>query len=562
MKNLYFFNYSFKKPITILIIALSINTTYAVNFVIRNPALATIDTLKYNGVFKGYEKNSLDVFKNLKQFKQQNDTLKIAQAYADLASYSSNATVSLKYADSIINLTKNLKNFKFPGHGYLIKGLQQFQIGKYKKALQNYLIADEFAKAQNNIEQQLFLKNALGNLENFWGNHLRAIDHFKEIIEKVDKQHLIYNNKILYFGTLSNLSNSYIFANKMDSAFYYAQLGLKKSLKLKDTGLYNGFVFQHGILAYYKGLFSKANDSLEKAFPTLNRSNDFLNYYYYKAKIFEDKGLSNKAFYYYAKADSVYSASNDMVPEVRDIQYWFVNYYKNKKNIKKQLHYLNRLIYADSVITATNKFINNELYKKVHIPYMVDEKKQLTQQLSNNKLTLKWLLSGSLIIIVIGSAVILIYYQKQKRYKLRFKELVDQKKQPKPNTSKTKIEGISKEIVANILDGLDAFERNEDYKSNKITLVALAKQLETNSNYLSKVINTHKGKRFSNYITDLRIDFCIHQLKTDKNCRKYSIKAISEEIGFNNTESFSKAFYKKTGLYPSYFIKKLNKQDT
>ena len=38
------------------------------------------------------------------------------------------------------------------------------------------------------------------------------------------------------------------------------------------------------------------------------------------------------------------------------------------------------------------------------------------------------------------------------------------------------------------------------------------------------------------------------------------IKLSINEIGFNNTESFSKAFYRKTGIYPSYFIKEIEKQ--
>ncbi len=33
--------------------------------------------------------------------------------------------------------------------------------------------------------------------------------------------------------------------------------------------------------------------------------------------------------------------------------------------------------------------------------------------------------------------------------------------------------------------------------------------------------------------------------------------AIAEEAGFNTAESFSKAFFKKTGIKPSYFIKEL-----
>ena len=95
---------------------------------------------------------------------------------------------------------------------------------------------------------------------------------------------------------------------------------------------------------------------------------------------------------------------------------------------------------------------------------------------------------------------------------------------------------------------------------NNITLANLAIDFNTNSRYLSKIINVNKGKNFSTYISDLRIDYSIEKLKTNEKFRKLAIKGIAFEIGFNNTESFSKAFYRKTGIYPSYFIKEIEKQ--
>jgi AraC-like DNA-binding protein len=49
-------------------------------------------------------------------------------------------------------------------------------------------------------------------------------------------------------------------------------------------------------------------------------------------------------------------------------------------------------------------------------------------------------------------------------------------------------------------------------------------------------------------------------LQKDTTIRKYTIKAIANEVGFNTSEPFAKAFYKKTGLKPSYYIKKLNEK--
>lgn len=109
------------------------------------------------------------------------------------------------------------------------------------------------------------------------------------------------------------------------------------------------------------------------------------------------------------------------------------------------------------------------------------------------------------------------------------------------------------------MDKLTLFEANKDFLIKKITLNSLSKKLETNPKYLSKIINFYKQKSFNNYINDLRIEYIINKIKTEHVFKKYSIKALAFEAGFNNSQSFSQFFYKKTGIYPSYFIKQLNK---
>jgi len=85
----------------------------------------------------------------------------------------------------------------------------------------------------------------------------------------------------------------------------------------------------------------------------------------------------------------------------------------------------------------------------------------------------------------------------------------------------------------------------------------LAKILNTNSKYLSKVINKFKSKTFNNYINELRIEYFMQEFQSNSQFKNYTIKAIAEEVGFTNTETFTKAFFKKNGLTVSYFMKKL-----
>lgn len=173
-----------------------------------------------------------------------------------------------------------------------------------------------------------------------------------------------------------------------------------------------------------------------------------------------------------------------------------------------------------------------------------------------------------LLIIIISILIILFYLNsKRKVYKKRFEELMNKKVSPPPpikinKEGKTSLRtelNIPDEVVTKILSQLDKFEKNNEFLNSKILISALAKTIGTNPNYLSKTVNHFKKMSFSQYINTLRIEYSVISLKSDNVYKKYTLKAIAAEFGFNNTESFSKAFYKETGIKPSFFLKRLEK---
>ncbi|MFT5893126.1 MAG: YesN/AraC family two-component response regulator [Dokdonia sp.] len=109
---------------------------------------------------------------------------------------------------------------------------------------------------------------------------------------------------------------------------------------------------------------------------------------------------------------------------------------------------------------------------------------------------------------------------------------------------------------------MQSFEESHGYLKPGINLNDLAKSMNTNANYLSKVVNYFKKESFINYLNGLRINYTISQLKSNHTFRRYTIKAIAKDVGFSNTQSFSKAFVNKTGIMPSYFISELEKSTT
>ncbi|UJH92730.1 helix-turn-helix domain-containing protein [Antarcticibacterium sp. 1MA-6-2] len=74
----------------------------------------------------------------------------------------------------------------------------------------------------------------------------------------------------------------------------------------------------------------------------------------------------------------------------------------------------------------------------------------------------------------------------------------------------------------------------------------LAQELETNTSYLSVIINSYKSKTFPNYLKDLRIANAVRMLNKDHSLLRFSNQGLAEVFGFKTSESFSKAFYKNT----------------
>ncbi len=112
-----------------------------------------------------------------------------------------------------------------------------------------------------------------------------------------------------------------------------------------------------------------------------------------------------------------------------------------------------------------------------------------------------------------------------------------------------------KEILT-MLDKL--LGKQKIYKNQKLSLINLSKELNTNTSYLSTIINTHYHCNFKTLINQLRIDeACIIMMKNKH--QSLSIKGIAEEVGFKSRSRFYLAFKKYTGLSPLQYISNRSK---
>ena len=532
----------------------------------------------YNKTFQ-IDNDKAELFANiiLQKGKQENNKNQIFEGYFKIA-----RTKNLKgengfpYADSLITRTKNINNIDYPAKGHILKGILFNNNSKYKEALEEYVTALELNKNKNE-EQLYYIKKLIAILKTSTEEYKEALPLFLEHYEyekgKTEKEK---KDVKTYIASIFSLANIYAKLKDYPKSIQFVDLGLSECQKYNNYSSYYYLLMTKGINQYYSKNYSLAEKSLSETLHGLIKSKDYVNLgilYYYLGKIKYDTNKKREAVNLFIKADSISFAINSFEPIKRDGYEILINHYKKNGDYRNQLKYVDRLIYSDSVIAMNRKNLSKDIFKKYDTPFLMQEKEILIKKLNNKNNTYVWLIIVLLSITFFFMFIIRKNKIKIKEYERLAKVLIEK-------SSSSTIPFIEKDIEKNnigkkrnkdklisddprfkiLIDKIDNFEATNAFLNKNITLDSLAKDFQTNRGYLSKLINELKGKNFSQYLNDLRINYIVEELKTNKKIRKLTIAGIADNIGFNNSESFTNAFKKVTGTLPSYYIKLLNEK--
>ncbi len=91
---------------------------------------------------------------------------------------------------------------------------------------------------------------------------------------------------------------------------------------------------------------------------------------------------------------------------------------------------------------------------------------------------------------------------------------------------------------------------NSNYKED-VSINIVADALGISPSYLSRVFHQRTGEKYIDYVTNIRISHA--KVMLDSN-NSYSIKTISESVGYLSSKYFSKNFKKVTGLTPNEYL--------
>lgn len=91
----------------------------------------------------------------------------------------------------------------------------------------------------------------------------------------------------------------------------------------------------------------------------------------------------------------------------------------------------------------------------------------------------------------------------------------------------------------------------EVYADNLINKDKVARMLDTNRTYISRLVNEYYKMTFTKFINSLRIREAVRRL-SDPDCDT-PIKALADELGYNSMTTFYTNFQETTGMTPSAF---------
>lgn len=92
--------------------------------------------------------------------------------------------------------------------------------------------------------------------------------------------------------------------------------------------------------------------------------------------------------------------------------------------------------------------------------------------------------------------------------------------------------------------------RNKDFSAKELAL-----ELNTNTRYISAVINSRFNTNFSCLVNEFRIKEAMHRM-TDKRYADMTIEEIGTLVGFANRQSFYASFYRVMGETPNNYRKR------
>ncbi|PBJ08041.1 helix-turn-helix domain-containing protein [Flavobacterium sp. ACN6] len=511
---------------------------------------------------------SVYAFTFLYKAKKEQNWKEIINGYQNLMLISPEK-LRLTYTDSMIYVSKKSKDDALIGSAYLSKGTAYYGMKLHQQAMDNYLTANSYISKTKDQYLVHKVKYCIALTKFYIGFYDEAVSLLQECIEYYKER-----NPRPYLNTLHSLGLCYNKLGNYGKCTEINELGSVESKRLKIEEMIPYFNHSEGINEYFKKNYGASIKHIESSMETINKNNDFANEaigYFYMGKSYWSLQQKEKAAQYFVKVDKIFNDKKYLRPDLRQSFELMISYYKTKKDIDKQLYYIDQLLKADTLLRETNQYIIGKIHKQYDTKELILEKERIAKENESITAELLWekyydlIFAGIILILFIVTVTITYRHYKtrktySKNYQMLMQELDTAKGSTKAKIKKAPLKNISPDTTAHLLKHLENFEKENRFLEKDWNLTSLSTAFKTNPKYLASVLDHSRDKGITEYINSLRIDYILYLLRKESKFRNYTYAALAEEAGFSTTERFTKAFLASTGISPTYFIEKLKKE--
>ncbi len=482
---------------------------------------------------------------------------------ARIANIQGDHKTGLQFAEKAVSIARKTESSIFLSKALLTKGNVYVYLGNDDEALIHYLKALDYAKESDDPLCQIMSIAGIAKVKRNVHFNNEALKMYKENF-KLCKQHG-FEKETIGINTYLGLTGTFLMLSQPDSTLVYAKPGLTYATENKDVEGQSYFYIDMGIAYYMKSEFQKAITYLKKAeVITLDLKNKkrLVEVYYYIGKSYAGLEDYTKAVQFLELTKETISQENKNKNALKFNPHILLktheslaDIYKKQGEIEKSNASFEQYKALDKLKDVDRTNVYEALLDNVH-----KKNEALTSSESRLKDTVKIISIAALLTLLCCVYFIWRFIKMRKKNKVIFEQLLEKIERESQQKKKADVT-IQDKKVQEILSRLDKLEASLYFLNSNCTLQNVAKKIKSNTSYLSKIIGSHKQKKFTEYINELRIQYVLKRLKEDSKFRKYSIKNIAEEIGYKSTNSFTKHFKAHTKLYPSFYIQNLNEKE-
>jgi len=461
-------------------------------------------------------------------------------------------------------------------------GIEHYYNSHYTFALENALAALEIFEEHNNDTSIAYSNLLLGGIYERSGDYNRAeIHNLKALSGARNTNHVnVESFALMNLALIAGVRKDY------EMCYQYNNESLKIAKSIKN---YRSVIRIYSNLSsvYYKQkMHAKSIETIDSGLVALNNipEEKKMKYDYISREIALKLNLSDN-YFALKKFNKLEVLLEELLllkermtlRQTKELYRLFAALNKENNNYSKAIFYFElERKFIDSINVREHNQALIDVKIENEIKYQEQENQLLLKEkeVAELKITKQENKVSMLFLILLFSftimAVIFYYYItiRQKNIQLvqtNLEMLENQKTHPlkielkpikTPSPNKVDISETQKQLL---VDKLNEAFNNEVFKDDSLTVNSLAKQLDTNRNYLTIVIKELNPSGFLDFVNEYRIKKSWEVL-SDPNFFHLTIEHISQEVGFKSQPTFNKAFKKFTGVTPSFYLNEVKKK--